>query len=135
MFFARRHVYNDLAEEMRMHLDEKIEELVATGVPREEAEQQARREFGNATLLEEHGREVWQWPAVESIWADIKFAVRQLRKSPGFAATAILTLTLGIGANTAVFSLFDTVLLHPLPYRDPGRLLLVTEIDRRVESE
>jgi len=135
MFFARRHVYNDLAEEMRMHLDEKIEELVAAGVPREEAEHQARREFGNATLLEEHGREVWQWPTVESIWADIKFAVRQLRKSPGFAATAILTLALGIGANTAVFSLFDTVLLHPLPYRDPGRLMLVTEIDRRVETE
>src|SRR3954469_3108597 len=66
---------------------------------------------------------------VESIGADVKFAVRQLRRSPGFAAAALLTLALGIGADAAVFSLFDAVLLHPLPYPDPGRLLLVTEVE------
>lgn len=125
----RRHIYNDLANEIQQHLDERVEELIACGVSREEAEQQARREFGNVTLLEERGREVWQWFTLESIWADVKFAVRQLRKSPGFAATVIVTLALGIGANTAIFSIVDAVLLRPLPYKQPDRLMMVWQTD------
>src|SRR5437879_12233020 len=109
---SRGEMYDDLAEEMLQHLEEKIEVLVASGMARQEAKYQARREFGNALAIEEQGREVWQWPRLESVLADVKFAVRQLRKSPGFAIVAVITLALGIGASTAVFSLFDSVVLH-----------------------
>ena len=76
----------------------------------------ARREFGNVALIAERSREEWQWRALESILADLKFTLRRLRKSPGFAATVLLTLAIGIGANTAVFSVVNSVLLKPLPY-------------------
>src|SRR5260370_35957441 len=125
---SRRRRYEDLSASIQEHIDEKIEELMEAGIPREEAMRAARREFGNVALIEQRGREAWQWPRTESVWADVKFAMRQLRKSPGFAAAALITLALGIGADTAVFSLFDTVLLHPLPYRDPARLMQVTEV-------
>ena len=122
--FHRRRLYNDLAEEMRQHLDEKTELFTRAGLPPQEAEQAARRAFGNATLLEQRGRETWQWSTLESFWADTKYALRQLRKSPGFTLIAVLLLGLGIGATTAVFSLVDTVLLKPIPYRDPARLVI-----------
>src|ERR1700744_2906622 len=128
LFFRRRR-YEDLSASIQEHFEEKLEDLMEAGMSREEAVRVARREFGNATLIEERGREVWQWPTMESVWGDVKFALRQLRKSPGFTVAALLTLALGIGASVAVFSLFDTVLLHPLPYRDPGKLMLVTEVE------
>ena len=90
---------------------------------RKEAEQAARREFGNVALIEERSREAWQWPTLESVLADLKLTLRRLRKSPGFAATVLLTLAIGIGANTAVFSVVNSVLLKPLPYPDSGRLV------------
>ncbi len=127
--FGRRRMTDDLSEEMHQHLEEKIEALVASGMPREEAVHAARRAFGNTTLIEERSREIWTWPLVEGIWADIKFALRQLRKSPGFALTAILTLALGIGANTAIFSLINGLMLRPLlvPHADQ---LVVLRMDQ-----
>jgi predicted permease len=121
--FCRGNLYRDLAEEMREHIDEKTEQFVRQGMSREEAEHAARRAFGNATVIEERGREVWQWPRLESIWADVKYGLRQLRKSPGFAITAIVTLALGIGANTAVFSVMNVVLLRFLAVADPQQLV------------
>ena len=113
----------DLSEEMQQHLEEKIDALIAGGMPREEAVHAARRAFGNATLIEQRSREVWMWPLVESICADIKFALRQLRRNIGFTCTAILMLALGIGASAAIFAFVDAALLRPLPYPNPSRLV------------
>jgi predicted permease len=121
--FRRREFYGDLAEEMRLHLEERTEQLMSEGMSRKEAEQTARRAFGNATLLEERSREVWQMPWVESLGTDLKLVFRRLRKSPGFAATVLLTLAIGIGANTAVFSVLNSVLFKPLPYPDAEQLV------------
>ncbi len=123
-FFSRRRRDEDISISIQEHIEERTEELMADGISRKQAEQTARREFGNVTLLEERSREVWQWPAFDSILADLKFAFRRLRKSPGFAATVLLTLAIGIGANTTVFSVVNGILLKPLPY--PGSEQLVS---------
>jgi predicted permease len=123
--FARRRRYDDLSVSIQEHLNEKVDELMEAGLTREAAEFRARREFGNVTLIQEHSREAWQWPTLESILADVRFALRQLLKAPGMALLAILTLALGIGANTAMFTVTESVLLRPLPYAHSGRLVFI----------
>jgi len=110
----RRKLYDDLSEEMRLHLEERTEQLMGEGMSREDAQQGARRAFGNRTLLEQRSREVWQWPTLESIWADTRFALRQLRRSPGFTFAAVFTLALAIGANAVVFSVMNAFIIRPL---------------------
>jgi putative ABC transport system permease protein len=127
---SRRRLYNDLSEEIRAHLDEKIEELVASGMPRKEAASAARREFGNVTLAED-GRAVWRWPSIEDLVADVRFGLRMLRKSPGFTAAAALTLALGIGANTAIFSCINAWIIKPLPYPQSDRLMVFESHDKK----
>src|SRR5690348_4625930 len=95
--FSRGRRYNDLTVSIREHLEEKIEEMMEDGMSREEATQAAKREFGNVMLLEQRSREVWQWTTVESVIFDVRFALRQLFKSPGFTLTVILIMALGIG--------------------------------------
>jgi predicted permease len=119
---GRKRRYNDIEISIREHVEERADELEAEGMPRAEAEQRARREFGNVALMEERSREQWQWGWLERLLADLKFTFRRLRKSPGFAVTVLLTLAIGIGANTAVFSVVDGVLLKPLPYPRAGEL-------------
>jgi putative ABC transport system permease protein len=121
--FSRRRLFNEVSEQVREHLDEKIAALMDDGMTRDQAEQAARREFGNVSLIEERSREVWQWPTIESISADLKLTAFQLRKAPLFTASVVATLALGIGANTAIFSVIDTVLLKPLSYPDSGRIV------------
>src|SRR5712664_1239936 len=121
----RRRLYSDLSEEIREHLEEKIEELVAGDMSRKEAAAATRREFGNVTLIEEDSREVWRWPSIEDFFMDVRYGLRMLRKNPGFAAVAVLTLALGIGVNTAIFSIVESVLLRPLPFHDPDQLFAV----------
>jgi predicted permease len=122
--FRRRQLRDELAEELREHVEEKTEQLMRLeNLPRAEARQAALRAFGNLTLLEEQSREAWQSPRLESVLTDLKFAFRRLRKSPGFACTVLLTLAIGIGANTAVYSVVSSVLLKPLPYPDGDRLV------------
>jgi putative ABC transport system permease protein len=115
----------DLSDEIRAHIEEKVEELVANGMSRKDAVAAARRQFGNVTLVEEDGRDVWRWRAVEQFFRDVQFGFRILRKNPGFAAVAILTLALGIGANTAIFSVVYGALLAPLPMPHPEQLVMV----------
>lgn len=120
---SRRRIYDDLSAEIREHLKEKIDELVPGGMPRKDASAPARREFGNLTLIEEDSRAVWGWTAIESFFADIRYGLRTMRRNPGFTALTILSLALGIGANTAIFSLINTLMLRTLPVRDPRQLV------------
>jgi predicted permease len=127
--FSRRRLFNDLSEEIQAHLEEKIEELVASGMPRKEATAAARREFGNVTLIEEDSRAAWQWPSIESFFADVRYGARMLRRSPGPTAVMVFTLALAIGATTAIFSVVYGVLLRPLPFTDANRIMAVFEVN------
>ena len=126
MFVAQRRE-TDFSAELESHVAMHTEAGIGNGLTPVEARRQALIRLGGAEQTRQAHRERRTLPSLESLWQDARFAMRQLRRSPGFMVTAMLTLALGIGANTAVFSLFDTVLLHPLPYRDPGQLMLVTE--------
>ena len=124
---GRRVLDDDLSEELRSHLDFLIEENIALGMPPEEAQTAARRHFGNLTRTRELGIEAWQFPRLETILQDIRYGLRGIRRSPTFSGAVILTLALGIGANTAIFSVVYSVLLRPLPYLSGDRLVCLGE--------
>src|SRR5262247_202432 len=126
--FSRSRRYDEIAESIREHLEEKIEDLMEDGLSREEATGKAHREFGNVTLIEERSREVWQWPRLETLFQDLRFGVRMLLKHKSFTAVAILSLALGIGANTAIFTLINATLLKALPVTDPHQLVVFTTV-------
>jgi putative ABC transport system permease protein len=124
----------EMDAELRFHMDSYAEDLIRGGVLREEAMRRARIEFGGIERVKEEGREARSVRLIESAIQDLRYGGRGLRKSPGFAAVAVLTLALGIGANTAIFGLVYSALLHSLPFREPERLVHIWTTDASGEE-
>jgi hypothetical protein len=118
---------SDVDAELRLHLELRIEQLVASGWTRSDAEVEARRRFGPS--WDDAMRE-----RVESLWQDVRYTLRGLRRAPRFAATAVLTLALGLGSTTVIVSLVDHIVVRPLPYADADRLVVVREIVGRLRN-
>jgi predicted permease len=125
MLFHRSRTAERLDKELQFHLEQQIAENIAAGMSNREAEHAAMRLFGNPALLRDQITEKWSWSWLENLRQDAKYALRQFRESPSFALISVLTLTLGIGANTAIFTLLNSLWLQSLPVKDPGSLILI----------
>jgi len=127
-FVRRRRADRELDQEVEAHLEEKIADLMDSGMPEREARQKARREFGNVALYRQDSREVWAWVWLETLLQDLRYALRMLRRNPGFTLVAVLSLAIGIGVNASMFSLADALLLRPLSVSRPNEVVTVTGV-------
>lgn len=129
MLFHRGRAGEHLDDELRFHIEQQVAENVEAGMGPEEARYAALRAFGNPALLRDQTRATWSWAGIESLLFDLRYSLRTLARSPGFTAIAILVMALGIGANVALFTVVRSMLLKPLPYRDPARLFMLYQRD------
>jgi predicted permease len=127
MLFRRKSETARLSDELQFHLDQQVKENIARGLAPDEARYAALRTFGNPTQLRDEARSSWRWNWLEKFLRDLRYGVRTLTRSPGFSLTAILVMALGIGATTSLFTIVRSVLLKPLPFRDPDNLVMVYE--------
>src|SRR5216683_171447 len=124
-WFRRGNLESGLERELRYHIDRRVVDLVQSGLPERDAQRQAMLELGGLTQIREEVRDVWLARWLRDFGYDLRFSARSFRRSPSFAATAVLSLALGIGATTAIYSLVDQVVLHALPVDHPQRLVLI----------
>ena len=127
--FKRGRVEQELSDELRFHLEKLIEEKIGKGMTLEEARYAALRELGGVEQIKEECRDMRNLSFIENVLQDARYGMRLLAKNPGFAVVAVLVLALGIGANTAIFSLLDQALLRSLPVKDPGRLVVISDAE------
>ncbi len=132
---TRRHREDEILEELQFHLDEEAEGRQAEGMTQEAAQRAASRHLGNITLVKEETRAVWTWIFWEQLSQDLRYALRTMINNRAFTALAVLSLALGIGANTAIYSFMDSILLRSLPVADPESLVLLNRLRHRVQPE
>jgi predicted permease len=131
MLFGRRRAAAQLDDELRFHLERQIAENMAAGMNADQARHAAMRTFGNPALLRDQARATWSWTWLDSLLHDLRYSARTLLRTPGFALIAILVMALGIGANVALFTVVRSVLLEPLPFRDPDKLVIMYEANSK----
>src|SRR6267378_4231870 len=124
-WFRLRRLEGDLDRELQYHIDRRVRDLIHSGLPEPEARRRVALELGGATQVREEVRDIWLTRWLRDFVYDLRFSARSFRRCPSFTATAVLSLALGIGATTAIYSLVDQVILHALPVREPERLVLI----------